>query len=124
MILTCDGCITGLGYILSFKDDNGTERVVEFAGRGLRNNEKRFGISEIECLAVLSGIQYFAPYLANKKFLLRTDHSALQFLKNIKNPSGRLARWAMYLSQYTFDVQFVPGKHLANADAIKSHAVS
>jgi len=99
MILTCDGYITGLGYILSFKDDNSTERVVEFAGRGLHNNENRFGISEIECLAALSGIQYFAPYLANKKFLLRTDHSALQFLMNIKNPSGRLARWAMYLSQ-------------------------
>jgi len=25
---------------------------------------------------------------------------------------------AIYLSQFTFDVQFVPGKHLANADAI------
>ena len=118
MILTCDGCISGLGYVLSFKDNDGVERVIEFAGRGLRPNEKRFGISEIECLAVLSGIQYFSTYLANKKFLLRTDHSALQFLKNIKNPSGRLARWAIYLSQYTFEVQHVPGKSLANADAI------
>jgi len=93
MILTTDGCKSGLCYVLSFKDDNSKERVVEFAGRGLRPNEKKFGISEIECLAVLSGIQYFTPYLANKKFLLQTDHSALQFLKNIKNPSGRLARW-------------------------------
>jgi len=48
----------------------------------------------------------------------RTDHSALQFLKNIKNPSGRLARWAIYLSQYTFDVEYVPGKTLGNADAL------
>ena len=109
MILSCDGCSSGLGYILSFKYDNGLEHVVEFAGRGLRPNERKFGISEIECLAVLSGIQYFAPFLANKKFLLRTDHTALQFLKNIKNPSGRLARWAIFLSQYTFETQYVPG---------------
>jgi len=118
MILTCDGSTTGLGYVLSFKDDSGIERVVEFAGRGLRPNEQKFGISEIECLAVLSGIQYFCPFLANHKFLLKTDHSALQFLKSIKNPSGRLARWAIYLSQYTFDVQYTPGTKLGNADAI------
>ena len=118
MILTTDGCSSGLGYVLSFKDDQGVEHPVEFAGRGLRPNEKKFGISEIECLAVLSGIQHFSPYLANKRFLLRTDHSALQFLKNIKNPSGRLARWAIYLSQYTFDVEYVPGKTLGNADAL------
>ena len=118
MILTCDGCTSGLGYILSFIDDNGAERVVEFAGRGLKENERKFGISEIECLAVLSGIQYFSPYLSNKKFLLKTDHSALQFLKSIKNSSGRLARWAIYLSQYSFDVQYTPGKVLSNADAI------
>ena len=51
------------GYVLSFKDDSGIERVVEFAGRGLRPNEQKFGISEIECLAVLSGIQYLSPFL-------------------------------------------------------------
>ena len=118
MILTTDGSSSGLGYVLSFKDVQGVEHPVEFAGRGLRPNEKKFGISEIECLAVLSGIQHFSPYLANKKFLLRTDHSALQFLKNIKNPSGRLARWAIYLSQYSFDVEYVPGKTLGNADAL------
>ena len=60
-----------------------------------------------------------SSYLANiNKTLLKTDHSTLQFLKSIKNPSGRLARWAIYLSQYSFDVQYTPGKVLSNADAM------
>ena len=29
-----------------------------------------------------------------------------------------MARWAIYLSQYTFDVEYVPGKTLGNADAL------
>jgi len=39
---------------------------------------KSFGISETECLVVLSGFQYFAPYLTNNRFLLRTDHITLR----------------------------------------------
>jgi len=37
---------------------------------------------------------------------------------SIKDPVGRLARWAIYIQAYTFDIKHRPGKKHANADAI------
>ena len=49
------------------------------------------------------GIKYFKMYLDNVlKFKLITDHSALTWLMKIKEPTGRLARWVMYLQAFDF----------------------
>jgi hypothetical protein len=37
---------------------------------------------------------------------------------SIKDPVGRLARWAIYIQAYTFDRKHRPGKKHENADAI------
>lgn len=38
-------------------------------------------------------------YLEGYHFVVLTDHQSLKWLEKIDNPSGRLARWAMELSQ-------------------------
>ena len=39
-----------------------------------------------------------------------TDHHSLQFLKNGKELAGRMARWAMILSEYNYSIQYIKGK--------------
>ena len=38
------------------------------------------------------------------------DHSALQWLLNLKQPSGRLARWISLIQAYSFTIQYRPGR--------------
>ncbi|UYV70500.1 hypothetical protein LAZ67_7003346, partial [Cordylochernes scorpioides] len=42
-------------------------------------------------------------------FTLFSEHHALQWLKTIKNPSGRLFRWRLRLSNYEYEVRYIKG---------------
>lgn len=52
------------------------------------------------------------------KFLIVTDHSALAWLMNIQDATGRLARWAIYLQAYEFDIIHRSGRIHSNADTL------
>jgi transposase InsO family protein len=117
-VLTTDASIQAISYILSQLDNEGRERVISYGGRSLKAGEKNWPISELECLAVLEGIKHYHIYLANKKFKVYTDHRALVYLQNIKQGTGRLARWSVLLQGYSFDIEHRRGIHNKNADAL------
>ena len=74
----------------------------------LTSAEKNYSVTEREALAFVEGIKYYQPYLYDQRFTVHIDHNALQWLMNIKDPTGRLARWSLQIQQYDFDI-----KHLS-----------
>ena len=42
-------------------------------------------------------------------FTVITDHSSLKWLCNLHNPTGRLARWALELQAYDFEIIYRKG---------------
>ena len=117
-ILSTDASNTAISFILSQLDNENRERVIYYGGRGLRPRERLYGITEKETLAVLVGIRAYRVYLANTKFVVRTDHSAIKYLTNTKDPTGRLGRWAIALQAYDFEVLHTPGNQHSNADGL------
>ena len=117
-ILSTDASATAISFILSQLDEEDRERVISYGGRALHAAEKKWGISDRETLAVVDGIKAYRVYLSTKKFLVKTDHSAIQFIKKTKDPTGRLGRWAIFLQAYDFDVEYKPGKNHGNADSL------
>ncbi|UYV70290.1 K02A2.6-like, partial [Cordylochernes scorpioides] len=116
--LYCDASTLGISGILKQKDENGEEHPVQYFSRSLRKYEQNYSISELECLAIIESIEYFRVYLLGRHFTIYSDHQALVYLKNIKNPSGRLFRWSLRLSPYTFDIHYLKGKKQLEADLL------
>ena len=59
---------------------------------------------------------HLRPYLEGTRFTIRTDHDALKWLMNLRDPRGRLARWALRLQEFDYEVQYKPGSSHALAD--------
>lgn len=102
-VLYTDASGYALGAILGQFDGN-DEYVCAYASRILNKHEVNYSIAEKECLAILFGLKNFRVYLLGTHFNIITDHSALKWLMSIKEPTGRLARWAIYLQGYSFDI--------------------
>ena len=116
-ILDTDACDSGLGAVLSQVQD-GKERVIAYAARALSKAERNYSTTRKELLALVWGSEHFETYLYGRRFLARTDHSALQWLKNFKNPRGQVARWLERLSDFDFEVEHRPGHLHGNADGL------
>ncbi|MEW8547939.1 MAG: reverse transcriptase domain-containing protein [Candidatus Thiodiazotropha sp.] len=115
-VLSTDASGHALGYVLGQLDSSGKEHVIAYGGRALRPDERKWAVTELECLAVIVGIETFKHYLSQHKFKVFTDHKALQWLDNVKNPTGRLGRWAMKLQQHNFEIVHRQGTRNQNAD--------
>lgn len=99
----------GLGAVLSQTYPDG-ERVISYISRSLTKQEQCYSTTERECLAVIFAIERCRPYIEGTKFTVITDHWSLKWLNNIKDPVGRIARWALRLQQYDFEIVHRKGK--------------
>ncbi|XP_048251449.1 uncharacterized protein LOC125379241 [Haliotis rufescens] len=117
-ILYTDSSSFAIGFVLGQKDSEGRERVVAYGGKSLNKTQRQYHITLKECLALVTGVKHFHLYLAPNKFQVITDHAALRYLKSIKDPTGKLARWSLMLTQYDYEVIYRPGAKHGNADAL------
>ena len=88
---------------------DGQEKVLEFASRTMTPAERNYSVCERECLAVLWATRKFRPYIEGYRFKVITDHSSLRWLHNLKNPTGRLARWALELQDHDMQIEYRAG---------------
>ena len=80
--------------------------------------EKRFSVTERECLALVWATRRFKVYLQGRHFLLRTDHNPLVHLRQSKDPRGKLAQWMLELEALDYELLYQPGASLPHADAL------
>ena len=116
-ILDTDASGEGLGAVLS-QVIEGEEKVVAYASKTLTRTERKYCATRREMLALVWATHHFRPYLYGHRFVLRTDHSALQWLHNFKEPEGQTARWLEQLAEYNYRVVHRPGRHHTNADSL------
>jgi len=118
--LKTDASDVGVGAVLA-QSQNGVERVVAYGSRKLNSAERNYSVPEREALAVVWGISHFRPYLYGRKFYVLTDHQPITYLKSMKDPKGRFARWLQELSGYDYDISYKPGKMHNDADALSRY---
>ena len=70
----------------------------------MRPPERKYSVTEQECLAVIWAVKYYHHYLHGHKFTVITDHAALAYLKNMTNPVSRLGCWLMIFNSYDIEI--------------------
>ena len=123
-IVDCDASDFGIGGVLSQIVRPGVEQPVSYFSRTLSKPERKYAVTRKEMLALVESLKHFRCYILGRKFKVRTDHSALQWLRTFKEPVGQVARWVERLAEYDFDIEHRPGKQHANADALSRYPIA
>ena len=99
-----------MGAVLIQKGDEGEERIIAYASATFTKEEIKWDVRERECYAAIKFTEYFRPYLVDQPFTLITDHANLKWLMEAKYETGKLARGALRLSQFEFELKVKSGK--------------
>ena len=91
-----------------------------FFSRKLSPAELNYSTFDRELLSAYSAIRHFRHMLEGRQFTLFTDHKPLvHALRRVSPPaSARQQRHLSYISEYTTDLQYLPGSANVVADAL------
>ncbi len=115
-IIESDASNIGIEGILK-QNGKDKELIVRHTSRTLKGAEKNYSTIEKELLAIIFCLTKFKHYLGGK-FILRTDHKPLTYLRNIKEPKGKFSRWILFLEQFDFEIVYKQGKTNYAADLL------
>lgn len=112
LFVTCDASSRGVAGVLTQAGADGSERPIAYISRTLNDAERNYSQIHREALAIIFCTNKFHQYLYGRHFILQTDHKPLVsiFGPNTGIPTmvaSRMQRWAIILSAYTFDIEYV-----------------
>ena len=97
---------------------DGMEKVIAYTSRTLNKAERNYCVTHRELLAVVYFTHYYRSYLLGRRFLLRTGHGSLTWLRNFKEPERQVARWMERLQEFDLEAQHRQGGSHLNANAL------
>ena len=120
--LFCDASDYGVGNTLEQEDDEGQRRVVSYGGQKFSVAQIHYSQPEKECLAIFRAFKEYRTFLLGNFTTVYTDHQSLTYILNKRRTLDgitlRMFHWVIKLQEYDFEVKYVPGKKLCNADAM------
>ena len=116
-VLDVDACSYGAGAILHQRQ-TGVLRVIAYASCQFNKAERSYCTTRQELAAVVFGLRRFRQYLLGRRVLVRSDHAALTYLRQTKEPVGQQARWLDFVEQFDLVVQHRSGSANRAADAL------
>ena len=121
--LYTDASEYGVGGVLEQQDINGIGRPVGFFSHQLDPAQRRYSVSEKECLAVVLSLRFWRQYIIGGPISVYTDHIALVPLFNSPSQTHRFSQWLDQVSEYQPKLYYKKGTDNVNADFFSRYPV-
>lgn len=117
--LHTDASHLGYGMIVMQRDDVDLKfHPVYFASGKTTSAEEKYASYELEVLAIVNALKKFRVYLLGIKFKIITDCQAFALTMRKKDLSARVARWALQLEEFDYEVCHRSGNSMKHVDAL------
>jgi hypothetical protein len=116
--MVTDGCATGVSGLVSQEKDWRRAAVAAFYSMKLNSAQQNYAVHKIEMFADVETMLRHWDILQGTQFKWITDHKGLIHLMNQKDLTGRQARWIDKISEFDFEVVYIPGAENILADAL------
>jgi len=117
-LIHTDASGRGLGAVL-YQNQDGHDRVIAYASRGLRASERNYPAHKLEFLALKWAVtDRFKDLLYGNTFQVVTDNNPLTYVLTSAKLDATGQRWIATLAEYDFSIKYRPGKQNQDADAL------
>ena len=97
---------------------DGEEKVISYASRLLSKAECNYDTTKRSFWLLCTFEAMSSVDLLGRRFVVRTDHAALSWLRRTPEPMPQLARWLTFIEEFSFDVQHRVGTKHQNVDSL------
>ncbi|GFS90886.1 retrovirus-related Pol polyprotein from transposon 17.6 [Trichonephila clavipes] len=121
--LHTDACKQGYGAILLQEAEDGKLHPVYYMSKKTNTAEEKYDSYELEVLAIINALKKFCVYLLGQLFKIVTDCSAFQKTMQKKELITRIARWALQLEEFDYEIEHRAGSRMKHVDALSRYPV-
>ncbi len=118
--LQTDASQQGYGGVL-YQQVGDAWHIVSFFAGTFDKTQAKWSTYEQELFGIIACLQRddFAPlFRTHQQLTIQSDHRNLMYLHNRRNLNAKLLRWSLFLQDYTFTLEHVPGKDNVVADQL------
>ena len=105
-----DASRIGMGAMLA-QNINGKLGPIRYVSKAFTETESRWKTQHQELYAIKFALEFFRPYVIDKRIKIVTDNANLQFLKSVKPQQAKLASWCLAMSEFDFYIEHRPGRN-------------
>ncbi|GFV19659.1 transposon Tf2-6 polyprotein [Trichonephila clavipes] len=121
--LHTDACKQGYGAILLQEAEDGKLHPVYYMSKKTNTAEEKYDSYELEVLAIINALKKFRVYLLGQPFKIVTDCSAFQKTMQKKELITRIARWALQLEEFDYEIEHRAGSRMKHVDSLSRYPV-
>ena len=110
-----DASDVSVGAVLFQVGEAGEQFPLAYHSKTLNDTERKWSATDKEMFGIISALRKWSPYCSGYT-VFHTDHQPLKYIRNQKDPRGKMARWIMELENYDYRIEYLPGKDNIQAD--------